>query len=521
MTGVGTGEKFVQRTFSNMATEVAYVLVATLNGIFMVPFFKAELGLAAYAIIPLATSVTGYVTIMSDSFSEAVNRYFIISLRKGDTDDSLLTYNTSIRAMLKLCAIIMPIMALVAFASPYVFNIGDSSRTDVQLMFLLTLWSTMVFALGTCFNNTFVAENKMSLINALRITYLLSQILIILVLFTLDSPSLVHIGTAYMVAAILYTSLSFILMRRNYLFLRFRPGMNDSRRLRSIGNLGTWAIVNKLGGMFFLQASLIIVNLFIGVEAEGHFSFVVTMVSMVGTTCMMFSNVFSPHYYDSYASDNMVRMANIARVGVSFTGMIIAMPLAFVCVFSSQILTAWVGSSEAFLSDIVWVMFSILILHYSLYVLNPISTVALKARPAALQVLFCGIINIVLALIVVMFTDWGLMGVALSWVVSMLIRSILAFPVLNARILKTSLKNILIPQWKSAGLFVISVIVLWSFSRLFTMPSSLFVIAVSFLLLFAVYLVIAINVMFNKDEKQELLRFMPANISKVFRILLR
>jgi membrane protein EpsK len=504
-----------------MATEIAYILVATFNGLLMVPYFKDELGLIAYAIIPLATSVTGYVTIMSDSFSESVNRFFIISLRKGDRDDSLLTYNTSIRAMLKLCVIIMPVMALVAYLSPYIFNIGDSSRLDVQLMFLLTLWSSMVFALGTCYNNTFVAENKMVVINVMRITYLLSQIVLIFLLFILGSPSLVYIGLTYMMSSWLYTSVSFLLMRRNYVFLRFKRNMNDAQRLKSIGNLGIWAIMNKLGGMFFLEASLIITNLYLGVEAEGHFSFVVTMVSMVGTTCMMFSNVFSPHYYDSYASEDMGRMANIARVGVSFTGMILAMPLAFVCVFSPQILTAWVGPSEAFLSDIIWVAFSILILHYSLYVLNPISTVTLKARPAALQVIFCGFINIGLALLVVTYTDWGLMGVTMSWVVSMLIRSILAFPILNARILNTSLRNITVPQWRSAALFAVCLVVLWGISKIFTMPSSLVIIAVSFLLLFAIYIVVAMNIVFTKSEKQELLKFMPQSVSRIFHMLLR
>ena len=521
MTDTGSGDKFAQRTFSNMATEIAYVLVATLNGLFMVPFFKDELGLAAYAIIPLATSVTAYVTVMSDSFSEAVNRFFIISLRKGDHEDSLLTFNTSVRAMLKLSVVALPIMAIVAYVSPYVFSIGDSSRADVQVMFLMTLWSTMIFAFGTCFNNTFMAENKMTVINALRIFYLLSQIVMIVVFFATSTPSLVHIGVAYLFSAVMYSVFSFALMRRNYPFLKYRRGMNDPDRLKNIGNLSGWSIVNKVGSLFFLQASLIITNIFLGVEAEGHLSFVTTMVSMVGTSCMMFSNVFSPHFYDSYASDNMVRMANISRVGISFVGMVIAMPLAYVCVFSPQILTVWVGASEAFMSDVVWIMFSVLTLHYALYVLTPISTIVLKARPAALQVLFCGILNIVLTLLVVMFTDWGLKGVALAWVASMSIRSVIAFPMLNASILKTSLKDILVPQWKSMALFVLSAIILYGTSVVFEMPSNLLVIAIMFLVLFAIYLFLAARVMFTKSDREEVSRFMPSSVSKIFRILFR
>jgi hypothetical protein len=53
------------------------------------------------------------------------------------------------------------------------------------------------------------------------------------------------------------------------------------------------------------------------------------------------------------------------------------------------------------------------------------------------------------------------------------------------------------------------------------MPPSLVIIAVSFLLLFAIYIVVAMNMVFTKSEKQELLKFMPQSVTRIFHMLLR
>lgn len=51
----------------NLAANIAYFLVNIVIGVLLIPYFINILGVAAYGIIPLATSITGYVAIVVQS----------------------------------------------------------------------------------------------------------------------------------------------------------------------------------------------------------------------------------------------------------------------------------------------------------------------------------------------------------------------------------------------------------------------------------------------------------------------
>jgi len=59
----------------NLAANIAYFLVNILIGVLLVPYFIDTLGVAAYGLIPLATSITGYVAIVVQSLNTAVTRF--------------------------------------------------------------------------------------------------------------------------------------------------------------------------------------------------------------------------------------------------------------------------------------------------------------------------------------------------------------------------------------------------------------------------------------------------------------
>jgi len=59
----------------NLTANIAYFLVNIVIGVRLVPYFINTLGVAAYGIIPLATSITGYVAIVVQSLNTAVTRF--------------------------------------------------------------------------------------------------------------------------------------------------------------------------------------------------------------------------------------------------------------------------------------------------------------------------------------------------------------------------------------------------------------------------------------------------------------
>jgi H+/Cl- antiporter ClcA len=83
-----------------------------------------------------------------------------------------------------------------------IFDTPDSSSWSVRFLFLMVLWSALVIAIGSCFNNALIAKNKIYSINIARISYLVLQIALIVSLCFFGTPKLEYIGLAYMISSL-------------------------------------------------------------------------------------------------------------------------------------------------------------------------------------------------------------------------------------------------------------------------------------------------------------------------------
>lgn len=494
--------KFSKRMPANLVTEVLYVLASSVIGLFLVPYYIGELGIAAYAIVPLATSVTSYVMVFSDAFCSAVNRYFVVSLKSGDENDALLTYSTSLTAIGKMMLMVMPIMAAIAFLSPTIFDITGSSATSVTVLFLLVLWSAIIVAVGSCFNNALIAVNKLYTINMARTGYLVIQIAIVVALFLVDGPRLEHIGIAYILAALFYLVTSYVMMKRDFPSLRYDRSASDKIRMKEIGNLGVWSVINRISTLLFLQATLVVANICLGTVEEGRLSLVVSMVSMVSTACMTVSNVFNPYYYKCFSESDLDGVVSKSITGMRLMAIAVAMPLAFICVFSDQIMTVWVGEEFIALRPIILVMFAFLAMQSSVAAMDAVPTIMLKVKAVALTSLALGLCNVAIGVSLALFTDLGILGIALSWSVTMTLRNCVFCPIYYSRILKTDLRRLIRPQIESMLLFIITGAILFAIDLIASPPASLVIIIAVFLIIYIAYILLAMRAVPREEDRE-------------------
>lgn len=75
-------ETFSKQVPKNLVTNILYFVLNVIIGLFLVPFFIDSLGVACYALIPLATSMTSYVNLVVQSINTSVSRYLTIDLHK-------------------------------------------------------------------------------------------------------------------------------------------------------------------------------------------------------------------------------------------------------------------------------------------------------------------------------------------------------------------------------------------------------------------------------------------------------
>jgi len=132
----------------NLAANIAYFLVNIVIGVLLVPYFISTLGVAAYGLIPLATSITGYVAIVVQSLNTAVSRFLTIDLQRGDYEAANKTFNTALFGLTAVILLMIPIVLAVAYLAPSIFSVPAGQETGAILLFGLLHWTGYLALIG-------------------------------------------------------------------------------------------------------------------------------------------------------------------------------------------------------------------------------------------------------------------------------------------------------------------------------------------------------------------------------------
>jgi membrane protein EpsK len=499
----------------NMLTNIVRTVLAALLGLFLVPFYISELGGAVYAILPLATSVTTYVLVISDEITNAFSRYLVISLHEDGGEGASRVYTTAVIGLAKTILAVAPIVVLVSIVSPYVFQIGPSSAFSVQMMFLMILSSALAISFSACFNSIYIAFNKMYVLYTIRIAYLLIQVAMVIGFFVMFGPSLELIGLAYVISGAIFFVLVKISSKRLCQTLRFDRSLYSRDLLKEMRGVGAWTVLNKLALLMFIQTSLIIVNLFIGAEEETEFAIVATLISMTNTACITITTVIAPLQYRNYATDDRDKLMRISKTAMRFIGLVTAFPIAFLCIFSPQILTVWVGESFSHLSEIIIIMFSVQLAVCVISVLEVLPVLYLGIRKVAWVTLLAGALNIIAAVAVLKFTDMGMAGVAVVWTVVMLALNVLYYPLVIAKMTSSGWTTFLRPMVPGHVALIICLVAGWAATRFFTLPSAWTAVLVLFFAGYAAYTVAAFALGLSREDKDAVRGTLPGPIAKI------
>ena len=499
---------FWENTFVNIITNVARTVVMALVGVLLVPYYIDTLGLATYGIIPLATAMTSYIMIVSDSLVAACSRYTVIAIQREDQREMNVAFNTALFGIGKNVLMLIPVIVLFSLISPYIFQISDNAILDVQLMFLLILLSAAIVTFTTAFNSIFSAFNKVYIFYIARILYTVIQVLIIILMFSFTTPSLIDIGIAYVVSAVVMFVIVYYFAMRTQPSVRVSRSLYDSNVYRNMGTLGVWTIVVKVGNLLFIQTSLILSNIFFGSEVEGGFAIVVSLISMTNTACYSIVTAMEPLIYRCYSEGDNEKLVSVATTMMRFVGLTFAMPIAFVLIFPDVILSTWVGEEYVYLSDLIRIGFVSELLFCVVAVVANVPLTYLKMDILAKYTLVFGIINVVLASLCSVITNFNIQGITAIWAITIACLSLYTV-IFDAKITSTRKSIFIKPIVESYLALAISTGLLYILSDYISISPNWISLMLVFLSMFVVYFAI-VMVILPKKDKYVLETFLPS-----------
>lgn len=441
--------KFQQRFLSNLITNIVYFILNLIVGFALVPYFIDSLGYAAYGIIPLATSITSYVTLIIDALNIPVSRYISISLQRGNKAEANKTFNTVLFGTLAIILILIPIGILVSCLSPFIFNIGGSSENDVFFLFLFVIGSVLIRAWSSNFMATLFAYNRLDLRNYVNIVNTGLQIVIIVCLFNIITPSLASVGIAYFSAAFCSLLVAIYFSRKIASFLKLNPKQFSGRLFREIIHVAFWSVIDKFGCILNGTIALLAANVILGDVIAADYSIAQTIYLGLMAVAGLVTTLFTPKIYSYISSRDISGLVNFSKSAIKCSGLMIALLIALVCLFAPQILTVWMGEEYLYLVPLVWIVVIPVIMWVTVSPIGSFGIALLKVRVPALSAVFTGVLNIVLSCLFPVLLNNGVYGIAMGTIVSVFIHAWVICPIYYAYITKVSWNTYIFPMYKS------------------------------------------------------------------------
>ena len=503
-----TDSSFSSKVSLNMVINIIRIMIMALVGLLMVPYYIDQFGMAVYAVLPLATSITMYVLIASDSLANSFSRYMIMAIQSGNRDTAIVTYSSSVIGMTKMMFKLVPIAILISIVSPYIFNIGSAGALDVQVMFALILISALLVSFATCYNSAFYSRNLLYVLYAIKTVYTLLQVGLIILFFIAFGPNLMLVGLAYLISSMVYLISLWVVTKMIYPFLYVSPQKYNGVLLKEMTELGFWGMVSMIGALMFIQTSLILVNLFLGAEMESEFSIVANMISMINTACMALTAAGEPLIYRYYNEGNKEMLWSTLSLFTKFVGLIVVFPIAYIFIFTPQVLIVWIGSEYDFIVLMTKIMIPANISVCSMHILNCLFLVESKLKEVSIATCTIGVINVLLACIMLAIID-DPVGAAIAWALSIMVLNAVYIPVYAAQVMEVNILTFIKPVILCYLTFALLIGAGELLSGYWTMPNSFIWIMITALGGFIVYALLIFFVCLNRNEKKTILTYFP------------
>ena len=498
----------------NLISNSVLFLINILIGLLIVPFYINTLGIAAYGIIPLATSFTSYVMLILESLNLAIARFLTIRIQRSDLTGATKIFNTSLFTIIALIVLLAPFVVVIAWFAPDFFNIPDLEHNSVFFLFVLIFFSSFIGALISPFSAVMYSFNKIHYNNYIAIFRTLLSTGIIVMLFVISTPSVYYVGIAFFVSAVFSLFLTITVSRKVYDKIHISPSHFSKEQFFEITTLTKWILVDQIGTLLLLQLSLIIVNREFGTAAGGEYAMVLIFFNLLWAITGLITSVLGPMYYTFYARGLFSSMHNLSVISVKCVGLVMALPIALICIFSPQLLTIWVGEEFAHISSLIWILLIPLTMILAFRPLIVSCNAYNKVRLPAIITIIAGILNLILAVLLTTVYGLELYGIALSFSIALWLRNVIFVPWYAAKVQGVHPSLFYKPIVPSILAYLTLVIIGLTLVTVFTIPASIIYIGLISFIISLIYSIIVVQFILTPPERDLIRSLLPSGVAK-------
>ena len=412
------------KTALNTASSILFSIITAGIGFFLAPYIVRSIGVEAQGFVTLSQNFLLYMTIITQAVNSMSGRFITIALQQNKTQEATKYYTSVFWAnVILLLVLFLPMTTAILFIHR-ILNIPSIMVFDVQLLFGFVFINFIGTTLLALWKNTFFITNVPYLQSISDIIAKILHAILLVSFFILFRPWM------------FFTSLSIVcvlLFRASWLYYykkKLLPELVVTKHgfswfhLKTIITAGIWRTIQSVGEILLTGLDLLITNIFINPIMMGVLALSRTIPNILQTLNWQISLNYVPRLTILYAQDDMNGIIKTLRQASKLNAILCTIPLAAFIVFGQDFFQLWVPSQDARMLQLLAILncFSLLIVVGAIP-FGEVFPVVNKIKPMAIFVTLSGVLNTIIVLILLHFTELGVYAIAGLSSVMMIARS--------------------------------------------------------------------------------------------------
>lgn len=500
----------------NLGMNILSFLVNIVLGLWLIPYLINHVGILAYGLIPLAMFFAEYVGIIILALNSAIGRFLLVALQQKNFEEANEIYNTAMVVMSVLGVLQIVFMAWVIYDISFFVNVPEDLKEDAVWLFFFTFAGFLLSLYRAVLTAPLFACNRTDLIQLSTIIQMVSRVIIIVALFTVDQPLLMYVGIANFFASIFSFTLIVFNTRRIVPQLKFNLMMFKKGRVKELTSMGGWVLVHQIGGLLFLKFDLYIINKFIGAYRAGEYAIIIQWNNVVRSMIGVFVGVISPVIMIYYAKNETKKLIEITHYSVKLFGLLLALILGILCALSGDLLSVWIGETYRNLSGLMILSLAPLVINLAVMPIFTINTAFNRVKIPGIVTIVLGIINFFFAIILVKYTSLEIYGVLIAGAILLSLKNVVFTPLYASYILGIGKTTFIEPLWNGVVAFIIIYIITYFAASLIDIET-FFDLAIVGGVIMVVSFPVLYYIFMSKEDRTQLLILVPEKIKVKFK----
>jgi O-antigen/teichoic acid export membrane protein len=422
------GRATPRRFAINVASGFGSLLLSLILSLWYTPFMIRRLGAPVYGLIPLASSITNYLSIVTAAIGSTVARFIVADLARGDADNANRHFNTFLAVGGAIAVGLFAVSSIFGLTLlPAVLKIPAGQERATEYLFIAVAGTFLLATITNIFASSFWVSNRFEIQSLIEGCAWILRIGLVIVLFQLWWPALWQVAIAFTGGGVFALIATMLACRKLAPALRVRPSDFDRSKVAELRYTSSWLVVCEVGNVLFLSMPLILANVFLGPDASGHYAPLVQWLTMLRTLGLTVAGVLGPPLLVFFARGEIDNLLRVSRQAAKFLGLLTAFPIGLLCGFGRPLLQTWLGRSLPDIvsyAPLVWLLRLPLCVEAAQMHLGSVLIAANRLRTPGLFYVGSGLAYILGAFVLARHFQLGLYGIALAGAAISLARSI-------------------------------------------------------------------------------------------------